>query len=188
MVKLGVFWQHQWEHTSRASSCRLCSSQQFPFTPAISSAAHRLNFAAYHSVPWDLDFFFSLSLFFSPLPTLHLEHIWAHLPLPRRCLCGCNFYPAQLWDLFSAHTSAQEWMNAPTCICLIITRDVIRIIHVMTARRIGSCAQSQPKPPVILEMPGSKMTVLLLRAGMKGMQGIHSRATSSVICSFRISL
>lgn len=147
------FWQHQWEHTSRASSCRLSSCQQFPFTPAISSAAHRLNFAAYHSVPWDLDYFFPLSHFFFSLSPPSIWSTSEHLPRVSgnpgsgRCLCGCNFYPAQLWDLIRAHTSAHEWVDATTCIFLITTRDVIRIIRVMTTRRIGSCAQSQPKSP-----------------------------------------
>lgn len=167
MVKLVVFLAASVE-ASRASSCRLSSCQQFPFTPAISSAAHRLNFAAYHSVPWDLDYFFSLSVFFFPSPLdyfflslffffpLSPPSIWStaeHLPRVSgkpgsgRCLCGCSFYPAQLWDLIRAHIRAQEWVNAPTSICLITTRDVIGIIHVMTAGRIGSCAQSQPKTP-----------------------------------------
>lgn len=97
-------------------------------------------------------FFFSLWFFFPLSP----PSIWStaeHLPRVSgkpgsgRCLCGCSFYPAQLWDLIRAHTCAQEWVNAPTSICLITTRDVIGIIHVMTAGRIGSCAQSQPKTP-----------------------------------------
>lgn len=97
-------------------------------------------------------FFSSLSFFFSLSP----PSIWStseHLPRVSgnpgsgRCLCGCNFYPAQLWDLIRAHTSAHEWVDATTCIFLITTRDVIRIVRVMTTRRIGSCAQSQPKSP-----------------------------------------
>lgn len=132
------------------------------FPPASSSHSHQqslqLHTAKFCSITqctlrsW-LFFFLSLFFFFLPLSPPSIWSTSEHLPRVSgkpgsgRCSCGCNFYPAQLWDLIRAHASAQEWVNAPTSFCLITTRDVIRIIHVMTTRRIWSCAQSQPKTP-----------------------------------------
>lgn len=148
------FWQHQWRHTSRASSCR---AFLLPAVPVHTSNLFSCTQAKFCSIPqctlrsWL--FFSSLWFFFSSLSPPSIWSTSEHLPRVSgnpgsgRWLCGCNFYPAQLWDLIRAHTSAQEWVNAPTYICLIITRDVIRIIHVMTTRGIGSWAQRQPKSP-----------------------------------------
>lgn len=147
MVKLGVFLAASVEAHKQNFLLQALLQPAVPIHTSNLFSCTQAKFCSIpQCIPWDLDFF-SLS-FFPPSPH---PSFGAHLSTPstsrRRCLCGCNFHPAQLWDLLSARTSAQEWMNAPTCICLIITRDVIRIIHVMTARRIGSCAQSQPQTP-----------------------------------------